>query len=134
MKIHKKAYKYVHNTMINHCDCSFSGTTCCTVLLEGRRLISANVGDSRAIIVNSQGKIKELTRDHKPDINEEKARILANGGRVTTLRKDKTGQPTGPKRVYLKNEDIPGLAMSRSLGDYVAHSVGVSAEPEILEF
>jgi serine/threonine protein phosphatase PrpC len=28
---------------------------------------------------------------------------------------------------------LPGLAMSRSLGDRVAHSVGVSAEPEISE-
>ena len=37
----------------------------------------------------------------------------------------------GPARVYLKNADYPGLAMSRSIGDLVAHSVGVSAEPEI---
>lgn len=27
--------------------------------------------------------------------------------------------------------DIPGLAMSRSVGDTVAHSVGVTSEPEI---
>jgi hypothetical protein len=31
-----------------------------------------------------------------------------------------TGEEMGPKRVWLLNEDIPGLAMSRSLGDYVA--------------
>ena len=29
----------------------------------------------------------------------------------------------------MKNEDTPGLAMSRSLGDGLAHSVGVSSEP-----
>jgi serine/threonine protein phosphatase PrpC len=29
---------------------------------------------------------------------------------------------------------MPGLAMTRSFGDRVAHSVGVSAEPETLEF
>merc|ERR1711976_986651 len=28
--------------------------------------------------------------------------------------------------------DIPGLAMSRSVGDTVAHSVGVLSEPEII--
>lgn len=39
----------------------------------------------------------------------------------------------GPMRVWLLNEDVPGLAMSRSLGDYVAQSVGVSPEPEIFE-
>jgi hypothetical protein len=31
--------------------------------------------------------------------------------------------------VWLKNEDIPGLAMSRSFGDEVASRVGVIAEP-----
>lgn len=40
----------------------------------------------------------------------------------------------GPQRVWLMHEDVPGLAMSRSLGDYVAQSVGVTPEPEILEY
>lgn len=40
----------------------------------------------------------------------------------------------GPYRVWLKNENIPGLAMARSLGDLVAASVGVSPEPEVLNF
>ena len=35
----------------------------------------------------------------------------------------------GPARVWLKDLEVPGLAMSRSLGDYVAQSVGVSPEP-----
>lgn len=35
----------------------------------------------------------------------------------------------GPLRVWLKHEDIPGLAMSRSFGDEVASRVGVIAEP-----
>lgn len=29
---------------------------------------------------------------------------------------------------------MPGLAMSRSLGDQVAHSVGVSSVPDVKEF
>jgi hypothetical protein len=29
----------------------------------------------------------------------------------------------------MKHEDTPGLAMSRSLGDGLAHSLGVSSEP-----
>ena len=39
----------------------------------------------------------------------------------------------GPPRVWLGHMDVPGLAMSRSLGDAVAHSVGVSSEPEVFE-
>jgi len=29
----------------------------------------------------------------------------------------------------MKTEDTPGLAMSRSLGDGLAHTIGVSCEP-----
>jgi serine/threonine protein phosphatase PrpC len=47
---------------------------------------------------------------------------------------DEHGNPLGPARVWLKNQDIPGLAMSRSLGDGIAASVGVICDPEILEF
>ena len=39
----------------------------------------------------------------------------------------------GPARVWLGHMDVPGLAMSRSLGDVVAHSAGVSSEPEFFE-
>ena len=35
--------------------------------------------------------------------------------------------------MWLKNEDIPGLAMSRSFGDQVACRVGVNAVPEVTE-
>ena len=37
----------------------------------------------------------------------------------------------GPLRVWLKNKPVPGLAMTRSIGDMTATSVGVIAEPEI---
>lgn len=40
----------------------------------------------------------------------------------------------GPKRVWLKNKQVPGLAMTRSIGDLAAASVGVTAEPEIKVF
>ena len=59
------------------------------------------------------------------------ARIVAAGGRVFAVRYD--DGIDGPARVWLAHADIPGLAMSRSLGDKVAHSAGVSSEPEIFE-
>lgn len=37
-------------------------------------------------------------------------------------------------RVWTKHENVPGLAMSRSMGDMVAASVGVSQEPDVVEF
>ena len=39
------------------------------------------------------------------------------------------GVKSGPFRVWLKNENYPGLAMSRSIGDLIASAIGVTAEP-----
>lgn len=54
-------------------------------------------------------------------------------GRVDTI-KGAMGQNLGPMRVWLMDQDAPGLAMSRSLGDYIAHSVGVATDPEVMRF
>ena len=68
-------------------------------------------------------------------MKDEADRILKRGGRIDSFRDYyNNGEPIGPQRVWLMNEDIPGLAMSRSMGDRVAHSVGVTAEPETKEF
>ena len=95
-------------------------------------MYSANSGDSRGILVSFSPqngiKIESLTRDHKPDIPEEKERILRAGGRVHAY-KGNEGENLGPERVWLGTEDSPGLAMSRSIGDGQAHSVGVISEP-----
>ena len=37
-------------------------------------------------------------------------------------------------RVWLAEQDAPGLAMSRSIGDFIAHTVGVSTDPEVMKF
>jgi serine/threonine protein phosphatase PrpC len=52
----------------------------------------------------------------------EEERILAKGGRVFEW---------GVPRVWLPNADLPGLAMSRSFGDYCASQVGVIADPDV---
>lgn len=59
---------------------------------------------------------KALSNDHKPELYEEYERITRYGGRVEAY-KDEYGQDFGPKRIWLKNENLPGLAMSRSFGD-----------------
>ena len=56
--------------------------------------------------------VEQLTRDHKPDESDEFARIKAANGRVDAF-KDQNGDPMGPQRVWLSDEEVPGLAMSR---------------------
>ena len=60
-------------------------------------------------------------------------RIIASGGKVEAYR-DNFGNFVGPERVWKKEGDVPGFAMSRSFGDEVAHNVGVIVNPEIDDY
>jgi serine/threonine protein phosphatase PrpC len=114
----------------------FSGTTFTCAIIRDNKCIMANVGDSRTTLgfKNASGGVSavNLTIDHKPDLPAEKARIEAKGGRVFAVEYD--DGVDGPARVWLGHMDVPGLAMSRSLGDAVAHTAGVSSEPEFFEY
>ena len=117
-------------------DTQFSGSTCVTIILTKNKIISGNAGDSRAVMgrfKDGEWKSIDLSHDQKPNNPGEKERILAHGGRIEAY-KDENGGDFGPPRVWLKYEDVPGLAMSRSFGDEVAASVGTISEPEIEEY
>jgi len=116
-------------------DSNFSGSTCIIIFQVGNNLISCNVGDSRALLIKENKEIIELSHDQKPDNENEKKRIEEMGGIVSQcndLYDD--GKEGGPFRIWMKGCDYPGIAMSRSIGDKIAHSIGVINEPEIIQF
>lgn len=88
------------------------GSTALCVLRVGGALFTAHAGDSRAV-ASVDGRALRLTKDHKPDLPEERKRIEALGGRV---------EFTGCWRVVADPQ--PGsrmksaLAVARSLGDF----------------
>ncbi|CEM13721.1 unnamed protein product [Vitrella brassicaformis CCMP3155] len=136
--IQKAFHKTNHELFRSSLDITFSGSTTISVFIRGATLYSASVGDSRAICGKFKGaygrwSAQALSDDHKPDRPDEKKRIEDRDGRVESFR-GSDGEPIGPPRVWLKDQDAPGLAMSRSMGDSVAASVGVTAEPEIKIF
>ena len=122
-------------------DAKNSGTTCVLVIQLGEHIICANTGDSRAIIVFDEkndsnlefAKVSPLSFDTKPENPNEKERILRMGGIVEKI-KNKFGDYVGPYRVFEKNKDYPGLAMSRSIGDFAGKKIGVIPDPEIIEW
>ena len=127
-----------------HVDITLSGSTLTAALVGKDKVWCANVGDSRTLlarnVVGPSGEPQathwiaiSLSRDHKPDDMDEAARILSSGGRIAAY-KDEDGQPLGPSRVWLRNQDLPGLAMTRSMGDTIAASVGVTCVPEVADF
>eukprot|EP00527_Entomoneis_sp_CCMP2396_P008410 CAMPEP_0198147752 /NCGR_PEP_ID=MMETSP1443-20131203/37579_1 /TAXON_ID=186043 /ORGANISM="Entomoneis sp., Strain CCMP2396" /LENGTH=413 /DNA_ID=CAMNT_0043812215 /DNA_START=238 /DNA_END=1479 /DNA_ORIENTATION=- len=82
-------------------------------------LVSANVGDSRAVL-SRQGKAIDLTRDHKPNEEREKARIMQKG---ESIEWDSLG----------KVHRVKSLSVSRAIGDSFAKPV-VSSEVDIQLF
>jgi serine/threonine protein phosphatase PrpC len=112
-------------------DANFSGTTCVMVAQIGDRFICANIGDSRAIMIKTGNEIVPLSIDQKPDDPEESKRIVQNGGEISQYEED--GEKSGPYRVWKKGEVYPGIAMSRSVGDFIATSLGVVPEAKFIE-
>ena len=93
-----------------------------------RTLISANVGDSRAILCQRDGMVVQLTRDHKPNDIMERNRIEASGGSVDWCGiMDTDGNPIEGTGVYRINGN---LAVARAIGDR-AEKPCVSSEVEI---
>jgi serine/threonine protein phosphatase PrpC len=112
-----------------------AGTTCSLVVHDHEKnsLTVAHVADSTVVLgsytspAKVQTKAKALTRDHKPDLKDEKDRITKAGGRVVF-------DGYANHRVYAKNGRYPGLNMSRCLGDLLGHQeAGCSCEPEVAE-
>ena len=121
-------------------DAKESGSTCNLIINIGNKIICANTGDSRAIVVfddyienNPNYKCIPLSVDFKPEMPEEMSRILLNGGEVRQI-KNEIGEGVGPYRVWKRGEGYPGLAMSRSIGDLNGKKIGVIPNPGIVEF
>ena len=128
----KRAFRHAERDIEknNDIDANFSGTTCVMVFQVGDRILCGNVGDSRAIMVKGN-KVIPLSIDQKPDDPEESKRIRVCGGEISQYEED--GEKSGPFRVWQKGEAYPGIAMSRSIGDFIATKLGVIPEPKFID-
>eukprot|EP01089_Gocevia_fonbrunei_P015674 TRINITY_DN4644_c0_g1_i1.p1 TRINITY_DN4644_c0_g1~~TRINITY_DN4644_c0_g1_i1.p1 ORF type:complete len:265 (-),score=52.13 TRINITY_DN4644_c0_g1_i1:31-825(-) len=91
-------YKQIHEE-IDRLDYP-DGTAALVVLIQENMLYVANAGDSRAVLVTTNGDVVPLSVDHKPETVAERKRIIDKGGFVTDSKR------------------VNGmLALSRALGD-----------------
>ena len=94
------------------------GTTAVVVLTLGSRILVANAGDSRAVLIQRSGRALPLSEDHKPNRPDEIARIKALGGGVYFHGVWRVGGV---------------LAVSRAIGDRPLKPF-ISSTPEIREW
>ncbi|XP_057471842.1 probable protein phosphatase 2C 33 [Actinidia eriantha] len=127
-----KAFKVMDRElkMYTNIDCFCSGTTAVTLVKQGQYLVIGNVGDSRAVLGTRDKDDSlvavQLTVDLKPNLPAEAERIRKCKGRVFSLRDEPE-----VARVWLPNNDSPGLAMSRAFGDFCLKDFGLISVPEI---
>jgi len=87
------------------------GTTAVIAFFKGPELYVANTGDSRAVLCRNR-KAHRVTTDHKPDLPQERERIIRMGGMVMN------GGITGT------------LTVSRALGDF-SYKPFITCEPDV---
>lgn len=101
----------------------FAGESCGSValcaLIIGEKLIIANLGDSRALLLRKNWEIQQLSTEHTPEKPEECERIEKLGGYVLNV--------AGKARLQ------GSLAVSRAVGD-AAYRPFLSNVPDIREF
>ena len=120
-------------------DVSFSGAVVVACVLDGCDLWVANAGNARAVLGrksrSKDGRVGlrmvELSIDHTPRRHDECQRVIRRGGRVEPF-KTAEGVAIGPPRVWLSHQDAPGLQVTRAVGNSVAATVGIVAEPEVM--
>jgi protein phosphatase 2C family protein 2/3 len=137
----EEGFKQCEEAYLHRCqqqeELETAGSCAIVILVVEDMVYTANVGDSRAVLSADDGETGfKLSRDHKPDDEDEKKRIYSKGGEVYKARlnsKLDNGVILGPSRV------LPGrLAVSRTFGDieaklpkYGGKRGVVSAEPEV---
>ncbi|GAU17162.1 hypothetical protein TSUD_177920 [Trifolium subterraneum] len=106
-----------------------SGCTAVTVIRQGDQLIVGNLGDSRAVLCTKdrdQLISVQLTVDLKPEIPSEASRIFNCEGRVFAAEEE-----PDVYRLWMPDDDCPGLAMSRAFGDFCLKDYGLIAAPDV---
>ncbi|KAM0733721.1 Protein phosphatase 1D [Formica fusca] len=127
---------------------STAGTTASIAFIRKGKIYIGHVGDSAIILGyqvegDLQWRAKALTKDHKPESGPEMTRIQESGGKVVS----KSGVPRvvwnrprighkGPVRRSTHMDEIPFLAVARSLGDLWSYNSElntfvVSPEPDV---
>eukprot|EP00002_Diphylleia_rotans_P018272 TRINITY_DN3542_c0_g1_i2.p1 TRINITY_DN3542_c0_g1~~TRINITY_DN3542_c0_g1_i2.p1 ORF type:complete len:509 (+),score=104.70 TRINITY_DN3542_c0_g1_i2:181-1707(+) len=131
-----------------------AGTTASAVLIQNRKIFIAHVGDSRVVIGREcmcclplmNAKQKDMssseitcahitaistTIDHRVgEIPEERERVEKAGGAVM-MDPGLPPDALDEVRIYAQGQTYPGLVTTRTLGDVLAHGLGVISNPDV---
>ena len=136
-KLYENINNKIHNKYKENDFCLKTGSTSNIVIVINdkkkdslNKIITINLGDSKSLLITQDNQTIDLNMCHIPEEESEKERIEKNGGEVSRV----DWADYGPLRVFFKGENYPGLAMTRSFGDFEAEPLGVNSIPDIREY
>ena len=136
-KLYENINKKIHEKYKENDFCIKNGATTNILIVMNdkkkdclNKIISLNLGDSKSLLITEDNQAIELNICHVPEEISEKERIEKNGGEISRV----DWADYGPLRVYFKGKNYPGLAMTRSFGDFNAEPLGINSIPDIKEY
>eukprot|EP00873_Tetraselmis_striata_P008771 jgi/Tetstr1/429035/TSEL_019000.t1 len=125
-------FQAMEDEVQEECNAFLSGSTCSTCLVKKGIAWLAAVGDSSSLLLSRSATGATTTTvvgpDHRLTNEDELRRVIAAGARVAKRPNQKV---KGHLRIWLQEADSPGLMVTRSLGDAVGKSIGVTCEPDV---
>jgi len=105
-----------------------SGTTATLLLVRENVILTANIGDSVALIgrlYEGAWYYKILSADHTPNSSSEKERLETRGATVSA------GHGARNKIIEIPGTAVSHITSTRTLGDKLATKYGIISTPEI---
>ena len=114
----------------------FSGCTLLTIVISGNNLICSNLGNCKAIIGNEghRWQMIPLTTEHTLDNKKECERMLEKNARIEYEAEGSFYNKVYLHRAYMGTQNVPGLEITRSIGDKCGKLIGVISTPEAITY
>mmetsp|Transcript_65299 Transcript_65299/g.141747 ORF Transcript_65299/g.141747 Transcript_65299/m.141747 type:complete len:551 (+) Transcript_65299:74-1726(+) len=131
------AFHLVHREASMELNLALAGAAVTVALVDDEHVWIAHVGDCRAVLGVPDVKenaeqfhfdINCLTSDHTLAVKKEFDRIADHAGECRKLVGDNV------YRLYIGDCEVPGLTLTRAIGDRLAHAVGLTHLPSVSMF
>jgi len=128
------AFSRMHRKAARFLDVRLTGAAVTLALIDPDCIWIAHVGDCRAVLAVPDHRPNAedfhfnpvaLTQDHRLSVKGEFDRIQSCGGEMRKLVNDSV------YRLFLRDGDVPGLVLTRAIGDRIGHAVGVCHFPSV---
>lgn len=114
-------------------DIVFSGATVTAIVICGSHIVCGNLGTCKAVFGQDLGKWQPaiLTVDHDLSNLKERKRMVSMNARIVKSI-DMYGFDS--EIFFVEKEDLPGLSITRSIGDKIGKYAGMLSIPDISTF